>query len=190
MKKAGLLLLAMSVFLSLLWGCADKEREALVAETAFPVTDSRKPVDADPQPDRSPYNTPYEMEIEIVEERGSGDISVDVDLTALSSTMVYAEVYNMMTEPESYIGKAIKIRGLYYATYYEPTKQYYHFVVIQDATACCAQGLEFIWLEHVYPNDFPEDETEIEITGVWESYEEEGQTYYHIMTDAVKVVQN
>ena len=29
------------------------------------------------------------------------DIQVDVDLTQLSSTMVYSEVYNMMTEPDS-----------------------------------------------------------------------------------------
>ena len=31
--------------------------------------------------------------------------AVDVDLTELSSTMVYSEVYAMMTEPENYIGK-------------------------------------------------------------------------------------
>ena len=29
----------------------------------------------------------------------------DVDLTLLSSTMVYSEVYNMMVDPDSYIGK-------------------------------------------------------------------------------------
>lgn len=36
---------------------------------------------------------------------------VDVDLTRLSSTMVYSEVYNMMTVPGDYIGKTIKNDG-------------------------------------------------------------------------------
>ena len=31
----------------------------------------------------------------------------DVDLTNLSSTMVYSEVYNMMSTPENYIGKTV-----------------------------------------------------------------------------------
>ena len=35
----------------------------------------------------------------------------DVDLTALSSTMVYSEVYNMMVTPEEYVGKTIKMSG-------------------------------------------------------------------------------
>ena len=34
---------------------------------------------------------------------------VDVDLTRLSSTMVYSEVYNMMNAPGDYIGKTINL---------------------------------------------------------------------------------
>ena len=37
---------------------------------------------------------------------------VDLDLTVLSSTMVYAEVYNMLyNDPESYLGKTVRARG-------------------------------------------------------------------------------
>ena len=45
--------------------------------------------------------------------------SIDVDLTKLSSTMVYSEVYAMMTAPGDYIGKQVKMNGqfaLYQAT--------------------------------------------------------------------------
>lgn len=36
----------------------------------------------------------------------------EVDLTVLSSTMVYAEVYNMLyNDPESYLGKTVRARG-------------------------------------------------------------------------------
>lgn len=114
--------------------------------------------------------------------------SIDIDLTIMSSTMVYVEVYNMMTQPEDYLGKTIKVRGEYYVSYYDVTEQYYHFVVIADATACCTQGLEFVWQgEHIYPEDYPADGKEIELTGVFSSYEEEGITYYCIDTDTIHI---
>jgi translation initiation factor 1 (eIF-1/SUI1) len=124
---------------------------------------------------------------ELTEIEGSSE--VDVDLTSLSSTMVYAEVYNMMINPEEYIGKTIKISGQYYASWFEETEQYYHGVIISDATACCSQGLEFIWDDntHTYPDEYPEDYTEVEIIGVFDSYEELGSTYYYIATDDITV---
>ena len=79
--------------------------------------------------------------------------TVDYDLTQMSSDMVYATVYQLMVKPDEYVGKTFRIDGNFYATYYEPTQKYYFYCVIQDATACCAQGLEFLWDDgtHVYP---------------------------------------
>ena len=63
----------------------------------------------------------------------------DIDLTALSSTMVYSEVYNMMTAPSDYIGKNVKMKGAF-SYYQDPnTGNEYYACIIQDATACCAQ---------------------------------------------------
>lgn len=118
----------------------------------------------------------------------SSSSDVDVDLTKLSSIMVYAEVYNMMTSPDEYLGKTVKMQGPYYASYFEDTKKYYHYVIIEDATACCQQGLEFIWDgEHKYPNDYPIDGTNIEVTGVFGSYEELGLTYYYLTVEDVVI---
>lgn len=116
----------------------------------------------------------------------ANDDTVDVDLASLSSTMVYAEVYNMMMTPEDYVGKTIKMKGLYYASPNPEMDIIYHFVIIEDATACCAQGLEFIWNgEHTYPEDFPSSEVPVEVTGVWGSYEELGNIYYYVAADSV-----
>ena len=113
----------------------------------------------------------------------------DVDLTEMSSTMVYAEVYNIMTNPDEYMGKTIKMSGLYYASYYDLTDLYYHYVVVEDATACCAQGLEFVWDgEHAYPDDYPEEQTNIEVAGVFGSYDELGRTYYFITVGEINVI--
>lgn len=106
---------------------------------------------------------------------------IDVDLTKLSSTMVYSEVYNMMYSPDDYVGKTIKMEGQF--AIYQATDengalipdQIYFVCVIADATACCSQGLEFVLAgEHTYPDDYPELGNEITVTGTFELYEEDG----------------
>jgi len=110
---------------------------------------------------------------------------IDVDLTKLSSTMVYSEVYNMMYTPNDYIGKTVKMKGQF-AYYEDPeTKAQYFACIIADATACCSQGLEFILTgEHTYPNDYPEVGSEITVTGTFELYTENGFQYCRLK-DAV-----
>lgn len=103
---------------------------------------------------------------------------IDVDLTKLSSTMVYSEVYNMMISPDNYTGKTVKMKGQF-AYYEDPeTKVQYFACIIADATACCSQGLEFILTgDHTYPNDYPELGSEITVTGTFEVYTESGFQY-------------
>ncbi len=103
---------------------------------------------------------------------------VDVDLTILSSTMVYSEVFNIMTKPDDYVGKVFKMRGLYSAFYDEAKDKRYFACIIQDATACCAQGIEFELTEdYSFPEDYPEDGDMITVTGVFDTYEEDGGIY-------------
>ena len=104
--------------------------------------------------------------------------TVDYDLTQMSSDMVYATVYQMMVAPEEYEGKTFRIDGNFYAAYYEATKKYYFYCIVQDATACCAQGIEFVWDDgsHIYPDEYPEDNAEIVVEGTFETYQEEGDS--------------
>ena len=43
------------------------------------------------------------------------DGDIDYDLTVMGADMVYATVYQMMIDPNSYVGKSFKIRGSYYS---------------------------------------------------------------------------
>ena len=116
------------------------------------------------------------------------DETVDYDLTQMSSDMVYATLYQMMVTPEEYEGKTFRIDGNFYATYYEATKKYYFYCIIQDATACCAQGMEFIWDDgsHIYPDEYPEDNAEIVVEGTFETYREDGdENLYCRLSDAI-----
>lgn len=106
---------------------------------------------------------------------------VDIDLTTLSATMVYAEVYNMYAYTDEYIGKIIKMEGTFY--YYEDpdSGNIYFAVLVQDALACCSQGIEFVLEgDYVYPDDYPEYGEELTIIGEFDQYEEDGTIYCHI----------
>ena len=123
----------------------------------------------------------------IQETSNSNKEDVDYDLTKMGSDMVYATVYQMMVDPTTYEGKTVRVNGNYYGGWYEPTAQYYFYVIIEDAMACCSQGLEFIWEDgsHVYPDEYPADGSEVEVTGIYETYQEEGdQTIYCRLKDA------
>ena len=106
---------------------------------------------------------------------------VDVDLTLMGKDLIYATVYQMMSKPEEYEGKTIRIEGKYYASYYPLTDKYYNYCLIADAAACCSQGLEFeLGGGAVYPDDYPADQSQVIVTGVFETYTEEaGQTFYY-----------
>lgn len=111
---------------------------------------------------------------------------VDYDLTAMNSDMVYATVYQMMVDPDAYIGKSIRMNGLYYIGRDKVTDNIYHYCIIKDAMACCAQGLEFVWGDgtHVYPDEYPEINTMVEVQGIFDTYVGEDGYPYARLRDA------
>ena len=109
-------------------------------------------------------------------------LPVDLDLSGMSGTVVYAQVYNMMCDPDSYLGKVIRMAGYY--NYFDDQTHgiVYHACIVPDATACCAQGIEFVWAgEHLWPDEYPEIGTDIIVTGRLELYEEDGMKYLHLV---------
>lgn len=103
---------------------------------------------------------------------------VDIDLTALSSTVVYAQVYNMMYYPEKFVGKTIRMEGIF-TDYLDMAKGKHYFACfIQDATACCSQGVEFEPVEtYAYPDDYPKEGDTVVVEGVFDVYHEDGYEY-------------
>lgn len=104
--------------------------------------------------------------------------SVDLDLTQLSSTVVYSEVYNMLITPDDYKGKIIKMKGQFNQYTDEQTGKTYNAVIIPDATACCQQGLEFELSDKTNPNF--EQGTEITVVGTFDTYSEGELLYCHL----------
>ena len=106
---------------------------------------------------------------------------IDLDLTKMSATMIYSTVFDMLIASEDYEGKNIKISGLFKVFENEEKGKRYFAVLVPDATACCQQGLEFVWLgNHSYPSDYPPEDSEITITGRYRTEEEDGLSYSYL----------
>lgn len=111
---------------------------------------------------------------------------IDLDLTKMSATMIYSTIFDMLVMAEDYIDKNIKVKG-WFETYTDPqTAELYYAVVVPDATACCQQGLEFVWPgEHTYPDDFPKPGEDITVTGRYKLIENDGITYNYLEASSV-----
>jgi len=106
----------------------------------------------------------------------------DVDLTKLDGNMVFAQVYDMTYNPDSYLGKKILVKGLF--SYYQDSSSLdeYFAAYVPDAAGCCGQGIEFVLKgDYSYPDDYPELGTEIYVTGTFNSYQEYGATYCQLL---------
>ena len=115
---------------------------------------------------------------------------IDVDLNNLNANVVYSQVYLMMTEPDKFIGKRIRMSGqfnVYAAQDGNPSGvTEYYAIIIADAQACCQQGIEFVWPGHTYPEGFPEVKSNASVTGIFEVYEENGKKYCRLIADTVE----
>lgn len=99
---------------------------------------------------------------------GENQKDIDYDLTEMNSDMIYATVFMVVQDPESYAGKTFKIYGNSYTFPTTEGKSMTHYCLIKDALACCAQGLEFISSNS--DEKYPDDGDEIVVTGTLESY--------------------
>ena len=115
---------------------------------------------------------------------------IDVDLDNLNANVVYSQVFLMMTEPDKFIGKRIRMSGqfnVYAAEEGNPSGvTEYYAIIIADAQACCQQGIEFVWPGHTYPEGFPEVKSNASVTGIFEVYEENGKKYCRLVADSVE----
>ena len=116
---------------------------------------------------------------------------IDYDLTTMGSDMIYATVYLMMTEPDQFEGKMIKMKAQYLSAYYEPRKEYYNYCFISDAAGCCSQGIEFATKDKLKQRNLrPKDNTDIEVVGKFETYMEDGKMYCHLKDSKMTILKN
>ncbi len=159
-----------------------KNNDSVILEDSEPVV-----LQVSEENEEANYAPPSELDGELNDISRETNDEVDVDLTKLSSTMVYSEVYNMMYAPNNYVGKTIKMSGMFVIYTNQDGTQYYPAVIIADATACCSQGLEFVLEENPsYPDGYPEMGTDITVVGTFETYREEDKLYCRLQNARIQ----
>lgn len=178
MKKRIALALLFSLTLLLLAGCGK--------------TDKTVPADSSTQSAQATENAQIaaaqETALPVIAESTAEATAAPVynDLTTMNANMVYSYIFSMLNTPDSYFGQTFRMQGQYNEMYDENTKTTYHFVIIADAAACCAQGMEFI-LEDTTAA-YPAVGAEIEVVGTYQTYEENGNPFCYISASSMQEV--
>lgn len=135
-------------------------------------------------------NNPYSSErnqlkksIEATDAIETEKSKIDYDLTNMSSTMIYAEVFNMLIEPEKYENKRVKMKG-FFTIYNEGSNDEVYSVIVPDATACCQQGIEFFY---DFKDNKPVANSEITVTGIFNVHMlNDGISYNYIKAEKIE----
>lgn len=138
------------------------------------LSDSQEPAGRQSGVDEgAPSPEPLSLDESVLQTDG-----VDIDLTVLSSVMVYSQVYSLITDSDRYLGKTVKMTGMYACTDMTQNTEFYCACIIQDATQCCSQGIEFVLDDsYFFPDDYPEYGDDITVIGEFDTYEDGGYTY-------------
>lgn len=153
---------------------------------------SKKPLETTPTSTPATATQSPSVQVQKAEQPASSTTSAttsskpDFDLTKMSATMIYSTIFDMLIMPEEYVEKVIKVKG-WFETYTDPqTAELYYAVVVPDATACCQQGLEFIWPgDHHFPADFPDPGQDITVTGRYKLVDKDGFAYNYLEASEV-----
>ena len=124
-----------------------------------------------------------ELEKSLSKNQKSEDLKIDYDLTNMSSTMIYAEVFNKLIETEKYENKRVKMKG-FFTIYNEGSKDEVYSVIVPDATACCQQGIEFFY---DFKDNKPVANSEITVTGIFNVHMlSDGISYNYIKAEKIQ----
>ena len=117
---------------------------------------------------------------EMIPDTDLSDAPADVDMTKMDEQMAYVQLSNMMTSPEDYTGKTVKMRGTF-AHAAEGDKEFF-VCYLMDATACCSQSIEFETDEtYPFPQSYPPVESGITVYGTFDTYQYNGFRMYRLL---------
>jgi zinc transport system permease protein len=124
-------------------------------------------------------------------EGGSIPAKVTTESTVIEirEKMFIAQTNDVYLNPEDYLGKTIKLEGLFKQEQYEENYPAYCFV-LRYGPGCCGSdgnaGFEVAWdkVDKSYPND----EDWVEAVGVLKTYEEDGYPYLYLALSSLTVL--
>ena len=116
-------------------------------------------------------------------------VEIDIDLSRLSTTVLSAEVSNIYSNSREHIGKTIRVRGTYDAVYDPQSNIFFKYILTLDEDDCCKEGFEIrVSGDLVFPDDYPELGTPIEVDGVLRTHNDLGQPLLYLAVDEIFIL--
>lgn len=110
---------------------------------------------------------------------------IDVDITEKMYVAYINEVY---TNSKDYIGKTIRIQGMF-SSYYDSDKKETDYFVYRVGPGCCGNDGAMCGFQMDWDGDLPQDNDWIEVVGKLESHEDDtGVTYLTLNASSVTVM--
>jgi uncharacterized membrane protein YcgQ (UPF0703/DUF1980 family) len=112
------------------------------------------------------------------------------DIVEIREKMFIAQTLDIYLNAEDYLGKKIRYQGFFDRREDESTGETYRFV-IRNGPGCCpgidnTAGFEVVWGEN--NRNWPEPNDWVEVTGVLESFEAEGEKYLRVKLLSLNVL--
>ncbi len=114
---------------------------------------------------------------------GASNAGAAIELTENMYVTYINEIY---TNYDDYIGRTIKLEGMFTSEYYEPTDTTYDYVY-RVGPGCCGNDGSMCGFEFTWEGELPQDDDWIEVTGVLDKYDLDGQTYLTLRARSVDV---
>ncbi len=189
MKKIKYIIFLCTILL--LIGCAKAPKNSTEESSVKPTNTSDNLATMESVENSTSTETSIETSIE---ESSTTTILSDADcnLTSMEDHKAYETLEHIQLNPDDYVGKNITIKGEYSSVFYSHSQQRYHYVLLSDSDGC-SQMLEFIWDSgnHIYPDEYPKENTIIEVSGTFETYQDKGDPsiYCRLSNATLKVVE-
>lgn len=119
----------------------------------------------------------------------AADIPFDVEI---KEKMFISQTNDILVNTDDYLGKDIKMEGMFFAMPYEPTNSMF-YMVARYGPGCCGDdgfvGLEVAWVDDAAQEaNMPSEEDWVEAIGTLEEYEELGSSYLRLNLKSLRVL--
>ena len=112
--------------------------------------------------------------------------SQSADVVELTEKMYVTYINEIYTNSPDYLGRTIRLQGMFTSEYYEPSDQTYYYVY-RVGPGCCGNDGSMCGFEFTWDGEMPQDNDWIEVTGVLGEYEMEGLNYLTLKASSVTV---
>ncbi len=106
------------------------------------------------------------------------------DVIELTEEMYVTYINEIYTNFDDYIGRTIKLQGMFASEYYEPNQTTYDYVY-RVGPGCCGNDGSMCGFEFSWNGEMPEENDWIEVIGTLDKYDLEGQTYLTLKAQSV-----